>query len=99
MLKLYHALVRSSYGLASSSVMQTLNTIQATGLHYRMGVPRLTLTETLHVETDEMPLYSKKEKLTAQYHLRSLAMSETHPINIELPIACIYFLNKQCILD
>lgn len=74
MIKLYRALVSSRlhyecqiYGLVSSSVMQKLNTIQTTGLHICIGIS--LSTESLQVEAVELPLYLRREQLTALYHI------------------------------
>lgn len=101
MLQLYRSLVRSRldygcqvYASASPSVLNQLNTIQATGLRICLGVPRTTSTEALQVEAGELPLDLRREQLTAQFYIRSFALPEDHPLTAESSISWLFFARQ-----
>ncbi|KAL5005834.1 hypothetical protein ScPMuIL_016992, partial [Solemya velum] len=98
MLKLYRSLIRSRldygcqiYGSASSSVINKLSTIQATGLRICLGAPRTTSTEALQVEAGELPLDLRREQLSAQCYMRSYALPDYHPLTEESSTAWLFF--------
>jgi len=106
MLQLYRALVRSRleygcqvYGSASPSVVNRLDTIQATGLRLCLGVPRTTPNEALQVEAGELPLDLRREQLSAQYRVRSLALPDAHPLVEEFSFAWHYFVHQRTHTD
>lgn len=73
--------------IKTHSVINKLNTIQATGLRICLCVPRTASTEALQAEAGESPPDLRREQWTAQYYIQPFALPEDHPHTTECSIS------------
>ena len=85
LLNLYRSLVRSKldygsivYGSARKSYLKCLDTIHHQGLRLALGAFRTSPVESLHAESNEPSLYTRREKLLLQYTTK-LAANPKNP--------------------
>ena len=85
LLQLYRSLVRSKldygcfiYGSARKSYINMLKPIQNQGLRLCLGAFRTSPEDSLAVESDQLPLHLRREKLALQYAIK-VAANPTNP--------------------
>ena len=82
---LYRALIRSKldygsivYGAARKSYLQMLEPVQNQGIRLCLGAFRTSPIDSMHVESNELPLHLRRLKLSLNYYLR-LRANPSHP--------------------
>ena len=99
MLKIYRSTIRSKldygcvvYGCARKSYTQMLDPIQNQALHLCLGAFRTSPVESLQIETNEVPLSLRRDKLALQYavRLRSNARNPTTSCMLNVDVANLF---------